>query len=370
MKKEILISIIASLIFTLIPFEEWINGLQRWTRIAIVIVLLFIYWGYKFYQYKNVKIDVKKIRELEKVGLKIDHGDILAEAHTLKKKNIIYFPVVPTSKPNIIHLIFAYYLEKLIACGLKVHIFVFDFYSMRIDDKQKNITDEEVKNFISILGKWIGSAKKITVSKENDFVKSKRKSQKIFLSMLGKASTLTLGDIKQIQQKKEHYINDDTKFARFMKPLYNILFLSFTLRGKKYGFTLSGEDEKPLWSLYSSKFEDKEGYKLCNLYIPTIKLSHAKDNINNIYYQENEDSIYDKVQKNFNDLSNIPEKSCVSLFLQLLIFGNGKCISYPDSNNNQFNIISWDNLKSTINDSNKIQIYRSITQSINQLMNI
>lgn len=370
MKKEILISIIASLIFTLIPFGEWINGLQLWMRIVIVIVLSLVYWSYKIYQYKTAKIDTGKIRGLKKVGLKIEHEDILAEEHTLKKKNIIYFPVVPNSKPNIIHLIFAYYLKKLIACGLKIHIFVFDFYSMRIDNKQENITNEEVENFISILVKWIGSAKNITVSKENDFIKSKRKSQKIFLSMLEKASTITLGDIKKIQQNKKHYINNDTKFARFMKPLYNILFLSFTLKGTKYGFTLSGEDEKPLWSLYNARFGDKEGYKLCNLYIPTIELSHAKDNTNNIYYHEDEESIQTKVKNNFHDIANIPDNSCVSLFLKLLIFDNDKCISYTDPSNNQLNITSWNNLKSAINDNNKTQIYQSITHNINQLMNI
>jgi hypothetical protein len=377
MKKELTIEVIAGLIgvlfFIIFPFDKWLENMNTTiiTVIRIVIVIIILcYFAYKLYKWKTAKIDVLKIKELKNFGLQMENENILSEEKTLKKKNTIYFPVVPTAKPNVIHFIFAYYLKKLIASGLKVHIFVFDFYCMRIDNKQANITDEEVENFISILKKWVGNSQKITVSKENDFVKSKRKSQKVFLSMLYKASTLTLGDIKQIQQNKEHYINDSTKFARFMKPLYNILFLDFTSKGKKYGFTLSGEDEKPLWNLYNTKIGDTEGYKLCNLYIPTIKLSHAKDNTNNIYYQEQEDSILNKVQTNFSNLVDIPNDSCISLFLKLLVFGDNKTVSYKDSNNNQVNITSWDNLKSAINDNNKDNIYQSIVQNINQLMNI
>jgi len=369
-KKEITIgsigSLIAVLIIAFIPIDKWIQGFPVWLRIIIIIALLLSYWLYRLYQWKTAKIKVAEIQNLENFGLQIENRDILSEEATIKKKNIIYFPVVPTSKPNIIHLLFAFYVRKLLSFGVYVHIFVFDDYCMRKDKNNQSNVDSDVANFIHVFKKYIGSKnnRRLKIIKESSFIKSNKKSRKVLISLLEKSSELKRGEIRQIQQNKP--INENEAFSRYMKPLYNMSFLSLT--SKKYGFTLSGLDEKPLWDCYNKNFK-VEGYKLCNLYIPTIDNTEARDT-GNIGHSANNDLILDKVKSNFADIDNIPTNSNVSLFLQILTFGDNKDITY--TSNNEITIKSWDKLIQSIkeaSDLDKENIYNSISLMINNLIN-
>jgi len=378
MNKEITNGIVGSLIGILIlvlfPFDSWLKGIVSFlpqciiTVIRITISILLLSYGvYKLYQWKIAKIKVSEIQNLENLALQIENKKILSEEATLKKKNIIYFPVVPTSKPNIIHLLFAFYVKKLLSFGLSVNIFVFDDYCMRKDKNNRANMDSDVTNFIHVFKKYIGNNNnRLKIIKESSFIKSNRKSRKVLISLLEKSSELKRGEIKQIQQGKP--INENEAFSRYMKPLYNMSFLSLT--SKKYGFTLSGLDEKPLWDCYNKNF-NKESYNLCNLYIPTIDNTEARDT-NNISHSANHDLILEKVESNFVNIDNIPINSNVSLFLKILTFGDNKCITYTDSNNNSISINNWDNLLQSIkkaSDSDKENIYNSISISINNLIN-
>ena len=369
-KKDVTIGIFASVVATLIlafiPLGEWVESIPLWLRITIVALLLFLYLGYRFYQWKNTKINISAINKLEDCGLQIENKDILSEETTIKKKNIIYFPVVPTSKPNIIHLLFAFYIRKLLSFGLNVNIFVFDDYCMRKDKNNQENVDSDVINFIQIFKKYIGNDnnQRLTIIKESSFIKSDRKSRKVLVSLLEKSSELKRGEMKQIQQNKP--INDNEVFSRYMKPLYNMSFLSLT--SKKYGFTLSGLDEKPLWDCYNKNFK-VESYKLCNLYIPTIDNTEARDTAD-IGHSANSDLILNKVKSNFADIDNIPINSNVSLFLKILIFGDNKDITY--TSDNDITIKSWNKLKQSIKEakeSDKENIYNSISLMINNLIN-
>ena len=369
-ERDILIGIftgvLATLIFAFIPLGGWVESIPLLLRIAIVILLLFLFFVYKIYQLATNKVNVFEIKELEKLGLKIENQGILLENETIKQKNVIYFPVVPTSKPNIIHLLFAFYLRKLLSFGLYVHIFVFDDYCMRKDKNNQANVDSDVTNFIHVFKKYIGckNNRRLTIIKKSSFIKSSNKSREVLISLLEKSSELKCREIKQIQQNKP--INENEVFSRYMKPLYNMSFLSLT--SKKYGFTLSGLDEKPLWDCFNKNFK-VESYKLCNLYIPTIENTEARDT-GDICHSANSDLILNKVKGNFANIDNIPENSNISLFLKILIFGDNKYVTY--TSDNEITIKNWNKLIQSIKEANELDkenIYNSISFMINNLIN-
>jgi hypothetical protein len=375
MKKEIVQGIIVNFLFAILiiffPVNQFVENFPLWLKITIggaFFVLLLFYYGRKIYYWYN-KVNVSGIQELENFGLQIENKNILSEEVTIKKNKNIYFPVVPTPKPNTIHLLFAYYVKKLLALGLHVNMFVFDDYCMRKDQNKKENIDSDVANFIHVLKKYIGKKHwyRLSIIKESSFVKSNRRSRSVLLSLLNKSSKLQLREIKQIQLHKP--IKEEEAFSRYMKPLYNMSFLSLT--SEKYGFTLSGADEKPLWDSYNKIFKT-ESYRLCNLYIPTIDGTEARD-MDNISYSSDNSFILEKVKVNFSNIDNVPKNSNISLCLKILIFGDNKQVTYINSGNNVTNINNWDNLIQTMRDAidaERIQIYNSICLCIHDLINI
>ena len=81
--------------------------------------------------FKNIfsgEIKVDSIIDLENKGLIIENKELLMDKNLVKKNNYIFWPVVPTDSPNIIYAIFINYLNYLSKDGLRIIVFVFDYY--------------------------------------------------------------------------------------------------------------------------------------------------------------------------------------------------------------------------------------------------
>lgn len=301
------------------------------------------------------KIDVDKIRNLENVQLSIEDYAILNNPMILNKNSVVYFPVVPTNNPNVIHLLFAFYLKELLKAGLKIHMFIFDLYCQKKDNIQ-NESDEsaDVANFVSFFKRRVGpESRGIKIIYESSFVKNKKKSKLAFESFLEKSSKLTVESIKEIQKNKP--ISDNERFSRYMKPILNMTYLSLTTPHKSnYGFTLSGYDEKVLWDCYKEMFQNSENCKLCNLYIPTIEHTEVRTSQSISYLYNKREIIKNKVKDNFSN-TIIPESSEISIILKILVFLDNKTIKYKSGLDN-VEITSWENLKVKINDLSRKEL--------------
>jgi hypothetical protein len=342
--------------------------------IALIIGCLYYY----FYIKKASKITFDNIMTLTDLELSVSQESILKETTLFEKYNVVYFPAVPTNNPNIIHLLFAFYIRELVKLGISVNMFIFDYYYIYVKNKEQthNVSYRDVEEFKNFMSKHTSRTSNLKIIKETSFISKKRKSKSVLISMLNFSVHLTCKAMHDIQEVKEHYINEKTEFIKYMKPLFNMLYLKHT--SKKYGFTLSGLDEKPLWDAYQQNINVREDYKLCNLYIPTIENSHVLDKSrNNIYKNDDKNIVLEKVISNFNvdNKSDIKGNSSVSLFVKILIFKNEQNIRYNTGIGNIIEIKNWDSFVHTlfedsITEKQKQSIYESITNQIYNMFNL
>lgn len=136
----------------------------------------------------------------------------------------------------------------------------------------------------------------------------------VIMNLLNFFGSLSKKHIDAIASTKE-YITNETQFIRYLKPIFNMIYLSIT--SKKYGYTLSGFDEKQLWVTYHKLIGEAKNYKLTNLYIPTMKNIFSKetnvlDKESNFAYCDSQIDIRRKIEKNL----NYPEK-LIGLFYGL-----------------------------------------------------
>lgn len=351
--------------------ENLFTNINTIITIAAIIFTVTPIWIYVKRTFLKRRVNTSEILQLEKNGLIIKNQELLYENHEVNKLRTIYFPVVPTRKPNIIHLIFCSYLKILIKNGLEVKIFVFDHYYMKLKGKSTEVVKSDVDNFIHVIKGYL-NVKNIRFIKESKFIK--RKGKRILRELYETSQNLTLGDINEIQKEKT-YINNSVVFLRFMKPISNMLYLKQTSR--KYGFTLSGLDEIELWNQFE-KTRDSQNYKLCNIYIPKIEgLKSASTNVLdtkfNISFGEKFDSVLKKTQDYFGEIENTDSETCIALFLKICVFHSSKKITYKEKENNHRSISSWDALiKELISTDTEMKnrIVHSIALTIHNTLNL
>lgn len=286
-------------------------------------------WG--FVKTVFIKPKSSKIIDLEEKGLIIENKELVNNEKLLKKQKWIYWPVVPTDSPNLIHANFIKYLIELSNIGLKINVFVFDYYYLLVKNKDEKQCQDEVKQFISSLRNMGLNQCSFKVLYESRIIKDKEGYSDISLSLLKYFGVLPKKKIDEIASYKS-YMKDDTPFIRYIKPFFNMIYLANT--SSRYGFTLSGLDEQSLWKVYQEYVGKDMNFKLTNLYIPTMKgvltsETDVLDKINNISYCDSESDIKEKLIKAF---SSVEDSSCVHYALKYLIFNYGQKVFVNNSN--------------------------------------
>ncbi len=306
-------------------------------------------------------------------GLTVEHNQYLPDIEFYRKNNNVYFPVVPTNRPNLIHLLFVHYGKLLSSSGLRLTLFVFDHYYQRLGGNNLKLSDADVRLFVSTLDSFGLDLCKRRIIRESKYLSRSKRLKETISSLILYSYELSLGAVKEIQKDKA-YINDGAQFARFLKPLFNMLYLRQT--STDYGFTLSGYDEKPLWDTYCENIDTARTYRLCNLYIPKmVGIAGAPTNVldteNNIYYGEKIESIRSKVRSDLRDISVLSLNSCVLLILKVLLFDEKGQLEYGD-NKTTVRINSISELISTLqnaDDSKKERVYDSIANYLSMRIN-
>jgi hypothetical protein len=250
-------------------------------------------------------VDQGSIEDLESKGLAIENKELLYHDSLLRKKRRIYWPVTPTDSPNLIHATFVRFLEDLSRAGLETTVFVFDYYYKVLKGKSEEAVKQDMVQFIDALSRLGLSNCRYRVVYESAVLKSARYNKALMFSIFDYLGSVRKGNIDTIAQPKD-YIDEGVVFLRYLKPLFNMLYLSVT--SKDYGFTLSGYDEQILWKTYHSLIGEARDYKLTNLYIPTMRstmhqATHVWDKTTNITSADSRLDIREKVEESLSNPS-------------------------------------------------------------------
>ena len=323
--------------------------------------------------FKNIfsgEIKVDSIIDLENKGLIIENKELLMDKNLVKKNNYIFWPVVPTDSPNIIHAIFINYLNYLSKDGLRIIVFVFDYYYRLIKQKNNKLCDEEVSQFVNGLYKLgLKNCNHNIVYESKIFAKSST-NRIILEKLLNYFSNIDIGSIEKIGKQKG-YMKNSTKLIRYIKPCLNMLYLNAIK--KKFGFTLSGYDEKPLWDTFKKYIPEGKNIRLTNLYIPkmhsiTGRDTDVLDKIDNITLNDSISDIRNKLIKL--DYINIPN-STINYLLEknLFLFDKEITIKLQDEKSTKrYNSLKEikDDLKNNI--ISKESVDESIVRFINSIL--
>lgn len=196
--------------------------------------------------------------------------DTIKDTPYIIRHRYLYWPVTPTYAPNIIHSVFINYIKILNELGFTTVVFVFDHYYALLNNgnKSASVCKSEVRKFVHSL-KEMGLPESCKIVYESSFFKRKAKALHLINSILQIYSELTVKDLVEINKSKVYIRKaSKTKFIRYSKPVYNMVYLSASKI--KFGLTLSGEDEKILWDTYSHTSEHRN-HSLTNLFIPTMR---------------------------------------------------------------------------------------------------
>jgi len=269
------------------------------------------------------RIDADKIRHLESSGLTIANKELLADDQFARRSHYVYWPVVPTASPNLIHAMFVYFAKQLIEAGLHINLIIFDEYYGAIKRKEKKIATADTKHFVRVLKAMGLPEHRMTIIFESSLRSQRGRKRSWSITQI--AASLSLGELKNISSMKQ-YIGDDAPSLRFLKPILNMKYLAVT--SEYYGFTLSGKDEKILWDTYAEKADDARYYKLTNLYIPTMlsiegKSTNALDWVQNMTTTDSFADLEHKVQRS---LSELKEDSGIFYILEYMFFKPGRSV--------------------------------------------
>lgn len=291
-------------------------------------------------------INYQGLEHIEDIGLILNENDVICDKRYIGKNRYVYFPVVPTSTPNLIHAVLMHYVKILSSFGLKIVVFVFDDYYKELKRLDQKIANSDVTHFIKSLKEMGLRRCNYKIILESKYSKS-RHAKNIYKAVREISSEIYVKDMFQINEQSEHYIKDETRYIRYSKALYNMAFLATT--SKKYSFILSGEDEKIMWEIYNQRVGTSRKYKLANICIPKMigyncKGTSVLDNQNNINQSDTLTKVKDKVKKN---LECLDEKcNCFGFLyaLKYIVFYYGNKIHLQASKNTTTTISTLDEL--------------------------
>ena len=301
----------------------------------VTIVLAIIFWLFNPRQAKEYiksifrqKIKIDSIIELEKHGFKIENKELLHDKKLRYRNRWIFWPVVPTDSPNIIHLTFIRFLKDLSCAGLLTVVFVFDNYYGLIKNKSPSTRDLEVNQFINSLNQMGLKHCKCKIIYESRFLSTYRLSHFILSEFLNYLNNIDIRGLEILGNKKG-YLTSEAKALRYVKPCLNMLYLGAI--DKPCGFTLSGYDEQPQWEMFKNDMPKGKDIRLTNLYIPCMRSltgdsTDVLDKDGNITHS---DSITDVRRKLSNSDYLSSQDNVVCYFLQIHIFLVNETIRVP-----------------------------------------
>lgn len=211
-------------------------------------------------------VNVSLVRDLVEAGLVLEHAELLDNPAMMRRQRFIYWPVTPADSPNLVHATFLRYLEDLTRAGLSVRLLVFDRYYGAITGRDEAAALRDAKLFVDALRRQGMSRVQHRVVYESRLLNSRIRGNALLGSLLGYFSALSKGSVDEIASYKHHLV-EMSPFVRYIRPFLNMVYLSRT--SSKYGFTLSGYDERAIWHAYHEYIGMKKEFRLTNLYIPT-----------------------------------------------------------------------------------------------------
>ena len=295
----------------------------------------------RYFQILFQKVSSEKILALEKNGLLIKNKELISDKILLKKNRIIYWPVVPTMNPCIIHATFIRYLKPLSHAGLHINILIFDAYYKSQNDLDKKTQKSHINQFKNSLIQIGLNEVNHTFLLESNVIKRNKNALKVLEKFFVYFASLKVKSIYSISKHKNYSIND-LYFLRFMKPILNMSYLSIT--SKKYGYTMSGIDEEHLWETYNKFIGDSKKHKLTNFYIPLMRSISGKS-INVSEKSKNENinitlSLPDIEKRVRENLKHLDENSVTFYALKYCYFSIGNKLLVKQDDNSYVNISS------------------------------
>jgi hypothetical protein len=157
---------------------------------------------------------------------------------------------------------------------------------------------------------------------ESRLLNSKIHGNALLGNLLGYFSALPKHSVDEIASYK-HHLNEGTPFVRYIRPFLNMVYLSRT--SSRYGFTLSGYDERAVWHAYHDYIGAKREFRLTNLYIPTARSLTGSDT--NVLDREGSFTVADDAgetrRKVATSLLKGGSEGAVLYALRYLVFGRG-----------------------------------------------
>lgn len=264
-----------------------------------LLEMLSLKQSYSAGEFDGINIDLKALKEGVKIHkMRVDNKDSLSVPAYVRKFRYVYFPVVPRVYIGTLHLTFINIIKLLEEHGLKVTVFIFDDYYRRITNNDPEDENTLIENFIDNIIKL--GIKKESIVRESSIMK-KSNNKKVMKCLFNLASSFSIAQIKTVNNINT-YLQDDTKFIRFLKPLLNMMFLD--LLKCDFGFVLCGEDEVEMWKSYIKIAARGDRKSMAIFSIPKManlngECSNIMDDCN--YFANTIEDIIDKVAKNLSD---------------------------------------------------------------------
>ena len=296
---------IASILGVVLAVVFWLIGPAK----AVKFIKRLLHW----------RLDIEAMIALEAKGLIIENKELLLDKYMLRKRKYIFWPVVPTDAPNLIHAVFLRYLKELSSSGLVTIVFIFDYYYEIITKSSPSLRKDVIHQFINGLKELGLSDCSHKIILESEFLRRHEIANDVLSKLFFYLGDMTVGNLTQISRRKS-YITDTTVAIRYFKPVLNMLYLKSV--DIPIGMTLSGYDEREIWDTFRLSLRDGRTIRLTNLYIPILpKLTgdktHVLDKVENITIN---DSIIDIRNKLVSSNLDLDPGGLIGIALEFLVF--------------------------------------------------
>lgn len=283
----------------------------------------------KIYEYED-KLDISH------KGTSINSNDKI-----WKKRKTVFWPVLPSENPNLVHYAFVNTLKILLRNGFDIHILVYDMYYIKRMKSEKNYDNEKalkenIKKFIEFLKEnGIKTTIKngiVTYAKESDSA-----DRRYYKNYSAVCSRLKLPDLKTILAKKDP---DESTLLRLLKPISIVAFMA-TIEQRFFkrtvAITLSGYDEEILYNKCNDTIQNLyDGFVPFQMFIPIFSGFDSKTQPGVI------DSRYRLTRDNLQNLTELAQKhkydanrknDPLNFIINMLIFSHAEVAM--SCNNNQ-----------------------------------
>lgn len=268
---------------------------------------------------------VDKILALDSQGLSIEHREPLASRHFRRKNKHIFWPVVPPDAPSIIHACFLRYLKDLSDNGLRVTLFLFDEYSAMVKGRPATSGRTGAMAFADHLRKMGLSECSHEIVFESQVTRATISAARILPRLLRYFASLSTDSLALAASQKT-YLTVDTPAIRYIKPVLNMAF--FLSVKRPFGYTISGDDERPLWEAFNRIALSEGLTPPVNLYIPLMPgldgtPTNALDSIGNITSSDSTAQVAEKASR---CLASLADGNAISYFLHYVYLAQGRVL--------------------------------------------